>query len=612
MLSRLTSSFLAGTVFALAGPASGQAPKAGDLEILATKSFDVGGLEVRGELCRLFVPENRSDPGSRLIELAFGRLHSPAEKPRAPLVYLAGGPGGSATGIARDSAQLAEWRPVIEVCDLILLDQRGTGRSKPPMTWTPEGSGPSDLFTSESAALALALEWSRQAAAHFREQGVDLTGYTTVESADDIDDLRRALGLDKVSLFGFSYGTHLGLATIRRHGGHIECAILAGTEGPDQTFKLPANADTQLRKLAILVARDPVVGPYVPDLVELLERVLARLEAEPLVVTVKDRDSRDVRVPVGKFGLQLILRFDIGDRTDLVVFPRLLYTVERGDPSVLQWFVQKRFSQFGQISAMSMVMDGASGAPPGRWELIRAQARTCLLGNTMNFPYPEVNEPWGTPDLGDEFRTPVVSDVRTLFLSGSLDWNTPPYQAEMARFGFTDAAHIIVDGAGHEQVVTQPEVGRAIVAFLRGEKVSGAFVEAPALRFVPVEGWDPEVTHPSASLGRQLIATMEARGLEAALREHAAIRAGSGADTELAINELGYALLAAGRVPDAIAVFTLNADDHPDSANAWDSLAEAHKAAGDRERAIALYRKSLELNPDNANAKRMLEELGAR
>jgi tetratricopeptide (TPR) repeat protein len=129
---------------------------------------------------------------------------------------------------------------------------------------------------------------------------------------------------------------------------------------------------------------------------------------------------------------------------------------------------------------------------------------------------------------------------------------------------------------------------------------------------VPVEGWDPEVTHPSASLGRQLIATMEARGLPAALEENAAIRAKYGADTELAINELGYALLAGGRTADAIAVFTLNTTDHPGSANAWDSLAEAHRAAGDRERAVELYRKSLDLNPDNANAKRMLEELGAR
>lgn len=599
-------------VFVVGVAVSARSTGAGDVEVLATRTFDVGGLEVRAELCRLFVPESRSDPGSRLIELAFGRLHSPAEKPRAPLVYLAGGPGGSATGIARDPAVLAEWRPVIEVCDLILLDQRGTGRSKPLLTWTPEGAGPTELFSSESVAKAFAMEWSGRAAAHFRELGVDLRGYTTVESADDIDDLRKALGLERISLFGFSYGTHLGLATIRRHGEHIESAVMAGTEGPDQTYKLPHNADTQLRKLAILVARDPVVGPYVPDLVELLKRVLARLEAEPMVVAVKDRAGRDVQVPVGKFGLQLVLRFDIGDCSDLCVFPRLLYTIERGDPSVLQWFVQKRFSQLGEISAMSMVMDGASGAPPGRWEQIRAEARTCLLGNTMNFPYPEINEPWRTPDLGEGFRSPVVSDVRTLFLSGSLDWNTPPYQAEMARFGFTDAAHIIVEGAGHEQVITQPEVGRAIVAFLRGEKVGGAFVEARALRFVPVKGWDPEVTHPSVSLGRQLIATMQARGLEAALQEHAAIRARPGADTEPAINELGYALLADGRVPDAIAVFTLNTDDHPGSANAWDSLAEAHRAAGDRERAIELYRKSLELNPDNANARRMLEELDAR
>lgn len=598
----------------LAGPlsVSAQDHEAGDVEILATRTFDVGGLEVEAQLGRLYVAENRADPDSQLIELAFGRFSSPAASPRAPLVYLAGGPGGSATAIAGRPATFAQWRPVLEICDLILLDQRGTGRSKPELVWTVDEPLPPDLLTSEAAARAYAVEAGREAAAHLRGQGIDLAGYTTVESADDIDELRRALGLDKISLFGFSYGTHLGLATIRRHGEHIESAILIGTEGPHQTFKLPSNADTQLRKLALLVADDPQVGPYVPDLVGLLERVLARLEREPMVVTVVNGAGEEIEVPVGRFGLQMILRFDIGDRSDLVVFPRLLYSIDRGDPSVLQWFVQKRIGRFEQVNGMSMVMDGASGAPPGRWERINAEAETCLLGNTMNFPYPEVNDAWGTPDLGEDFRAPIVSDVRTLFLSGSMDWNTPPYQAEMVRFGFTNSAHVIVEGAGHEQVLPHPEVGPLMVAFLRGDDVSGSFLHLPPIRFVPVEGFDPQVTHPSVSLGRRLIQAWKSGGVDAALAEGKAIRDTYGPVTQPAMNELGYALLGGDEVEDAITVLARNTKDYPDSWNAWDSLAEAYMIAGDRTRAIELYEKSLELNPANHNGIRMLESLGAR
>ena len=137
----------------------------------------------------------------------------------------------------------------------------------------------------------------------------------------------------------------------------------------------------------------------------------------------------------------------------------------------------------------------------------------------------------------------------------------------------------------------------------------GTFIELTPLRFVPIEGYDPTVTHPSASLAGQLAATYRAGGLEAAIAEYRNLRARFDLDGEVEINALGYELLRGGHAQDAIAVLQMNVEDHPESWNAYDSLAEALKEAGDRQRAIELYEKSLRLNPDNANAVRMLEEL---
>ena len=81
---------------------------------------------------------------------------------------------------------------------------------------------------------------------------------------------------------------------------------------------------------------------------------------------------------------------------------------------------------------------------------------------------------------------------------------------------------------------------------------------------------------------------------------------------EADINQLGYALLQAGRTDDAIAVLALNVEEHPGSWNAYDSLGEAYMTAGKRELAIANYSKSLELNPGNTNATQVLERLKAR
>jgi len=74
-------------------------------------------------------------------------------------------------------------------------------------------------------------------------------------------------------------------------------------------------------------------------------------------------------------------------------------------------------------------------------------------------------------------------------------------------------------------------------------------------------------------------------------------------------NAMGYRLMGKGKIKDAIAVFKLNVELHPDSANVYDSLAEAYMNSGDTKNAIKNYKKSLELNPDNANAKEMLKKL---
>ena len=76
--------------------------------------------------------------------------------------------------------------------------------------------------------------------------------------------------------------------------------------------------------------------------------------------------------------------------------------------------------------------------------------------------------------------------------------NTPPYQAERLRWGMTDATHLIVDHAGHEQTLFQNDTAVPVIAdFLAGRDVRNRTITYPALRFVPLEGTDPAVSHPS-------------------------------------------------------------------------------------------------------------------
>lgn len=461
--------------------------KEGDLWFEPTQ-IKIGEQTYDGELGHLIVRENRSNPKSNLIELAFVRLKSTAEKPGHPVVYLDGGPGSSAINLARVPDYMRAFQKLREVGDVILLDQRGVGRSKPNLTRIASQSLPTDVFANREVALKSFQEGTRQAAEHFRAQGVDILAYNTRESANDVDDLRRALKAEALNLVGFSYGTHLGLACIRYHHRFLNRVVLIGTEGWNHTDKLPSTSDTSLKRLAELAAKAPELEGKVPDLVATLRRVLDRFEKEPATVRITDqRGKKPVDIKVGKFGLQFLIMRDLGDANDLPIFPAWFYTMDKGDYSILARFVERRYNQFGQgMNLMTVVMDTSSGATKMRREQIEREAKTAILGDMVNFPFPAIGEAIGSPDLGDAYRMPLRSTVPTLFISGTLDNNTPPFQADEVRRLFRPSTHLVIENAGHESMLTESRVQQVIADYLRGQDVSRVQIALPPLKFVPI------------------------------------------------------------------------------------------------------------------------------
>lgn len=586
------------------------ARKAGDHRHEERTLMTADGDEIRATFGRFVVPENRANPEARLIELAYVRLHGTPEQSTAPLVYLAGGPGDSSTRFANSPGSLSAWLPTLSICDVVFVDQRGTGASEPVMGWQGDPP-PSNVARDVGSAARFAIANAEQAAAHLRAKGIDFDGYTTIESADDLRDLAGILGAPRISLIGFSYGTHLAQATIRRHPALLENVVICGVEGLDQTYKLPLNADTQFRKLALYARHDEALCKHVPDLEALFRRVLEQLEREPMVVEVAHQPSGNrIPIEVGKFGLQMILRFDLGDASDLPVFPLLLHSIAEGDSSILQWFVQKRVGVLGGVSGMSMLTDAASGASPERLAMIASQAPESLFGNVMNFPFlaPGYLDVWKPADLGEAFRAPLVSDVRTLFLTGTLDWNTPPHQAEEVRWGFSNGTHLIVENAGHEQILWQPAIREAVRRFLKGEDVSDVKVSLPPIRFVPIRGYDPAATHPSADPQRRFDALAVDRGDTAAAMAFGREFLEAARDHALPLNQFAWALVSeekyGGRFNKLALAMAERAVELTDHKN-WmylDTLAHAQFATGDVEQAVATGRKAVERAGDDPRA----------
>jgi pimeloyl-ACP methyl ester carboxylesterase len=483
----------AGVVSAAPEPTSALSDSTLTRESLTLQSAH--GVRIEAEAGRLLVSENRASPAARRIPIGYLRLRSRAKSPRAPLFYLAGGPGQRA--VSRDPAGLDFWTPFLAVSDVVLIDQRGV--ADPSLRWSWDGPPPLSYFLSADSAGRHEAAMVHRACAVFRARGVDLAGYTTVESASDLDALREALGMPRVSLLAFSYGTHLAFAYLRRFGEHVENAVLIGNEGPDDTMKPPAYLDTAFVRLARAVAADHELSARIPNLASLYDRVISRLEHAPMLVAVPSPAGGDsLHIPIGPFGLRFILRADFGDASDLPVFPRLLWSIDHADPSVLAWFVRKRAGAVLGVHGMNLAMDEASGASAARHALIAEQSRTSRFADVVNFPSPWADGFAGVPDLGDAFRAPLTSDVRALFVSGTLDCQTPPEQTAHIAQGFRDATQLVVENAGHEQTFWQNDTAVPVVVdFLAGRDVRQRKIGYPPLRFVPLEG-SGAVKHPAA------------------------------------------------------------------------------------------------------------------
>jgi pimeloyl-ACP methyl ester carboxylesterase len=467
--------------------ASNAQPRAGTLKIKPYTFENDKKEKVESEFGTLLVPENRSDPQGNLIELAFVRFKSTAKNPGAPIVYLAGGPGGSGIGAATGS-RFPLFMALREIGDVIAFDQRGTGYSKPNLGCYERMAFPLDVAPSRVAVLNELRENARGCASYWRDiQRVDLTGYNTNESADDLEDLRKALGANQISLWTISYGTHLAFATMRRHPKSIHRAILAGTEGPDHTYKLPSNIQKHLEDLAAVIKADPEIGKEIPDFLGLMKSVFDRLDSQPESVEVVDpRTKQKVRIVVNKFVMQYIVANNIGT-TVTARFPALFYKASKGDftnPAQV-WLNESRR---GIGSAMSYMMDCASGQTAARRERIEREAKGTLLEDVFNLPLPEVCQEWKAPDLGDAFRAPLRSDVPVLFISGTLDARTPVSNAEEYRTGFTNSTHMIIEGAVHSDplFLSSPKIKDGMMEFLRGQPVTVTKISVGPMKFAPL------------------------------------------------------------------------------------------------------------------------------
>jgi len=209
------------------------------------------------------------------------------------------------------------------------------------------------------------------------------------------------------------------------------------------------------------------------------------------------------------------------------------------------------------------------------------------------------------PDLKKTMITPVLNDY-------AFGWAINTFKLDDNK----TEVHTVRHGGGingfNTQIIRMPDTQDLVVLLdntSRGDKLDDL------ARGVIDILHDLEPPAPKRSLADELMKSLKSSDVQHAIARYHELKANEPHKFDLReseLNSLGYRLLLQlGRTADAIEIFKLNVEAHPNSWNVYDSLGEAYAAQGNRELAVRNYRESLELNPKNTNAAEALKRLEA-
>lgn len=407
---------------------------------------------LKGEpLCgSVAVFEDRLAGTGRKIDLhvmVLPALEKGSARPQA-LVYLAGGPGGAATDAA----------PVFEMLmpdlrkrfDIVMVDQRGTGKSNPLQC--TYGS------FDEAARAVLLVDLSREKLTRCREGfPADLRHYTTPLAADDLDDVREALGYPSWNLFGQSYGSRTALVYLRRHPERARTVVLQGAVPTTlhMPSQLAADVDAALHGMLRDCSRDASCRASFPGLAEKLREVVERLDRSPAWVDLTDPYTGEpgrLRMDRNLYVATLRLLMHSSQLATLV--PLAVEGAHRGDfstvlPALTQW-TQGMARGFHIGLYLSVVC--TEDVPLAGLEALEG-AHGTLTGAGMVQYHRRACEGWPTGALPPGYSSPVTSAVPALILSGEADPMTGPRWGRQVAATLANSLHLIVPNAGHVDTI---------------------------------------------------------------------------------------------------------------------------------------------------------------
>jgi pimeloyl-ACP methyl ester carboxylesterase len=439
---------------------------------------DAGGGAASARCGSYVVRENREDPASRELRLHVAVIPALRLQPeRDPLFILSGGPGQAATDFYLSMAPA--FARIRRDRDIVLVDQRGTGRSHRLDCELPE----------EGELTAVDLERLRAAVrACLAALPGDPRYYTTSIAVRDLDGVRAALGYDVLSLYGASYGTRVAQHYMRRYPQRVRAAILDGVApahvalGPDIALVAQQALDATFARCAADARCNQAFPAIERQFSALRERIRQQPFAGPIPHPVT---AQATHATLGEAQLAAAVRLlTYSDETSSVL-PLLIHEAQAQRPQALaaQYLMIRDALKEQLAQGMHFAVVCSEDAPRWSQEPVNEKALAATyMGPDFMRAMRAICDLWPRGPVDRDFAEPLRSDAPTLLLSGGADPATPASYAELALAGFSAGRHLELEGQGHGQIGVGciPRLAAEFIAEGSAKALDAACVELAA------------------------------------------------------------------------------------------------------------------------------------
>jgi len=515
-------------------------------------NITIGANQYQGKLGYLVAPENRNNPDSRSIKVAFLQIQSQKPSVKQAVFRFHGGPD--------NDAQLGEKLPLdflsqldfsqtstididfdiskrayaqfLNFSDLVLIDGRGMGLSQPHLA-CPTSPEPVELMKPFAERQLIMKNLLLQCKDWLISTGADLKGYNLVEITEDIEAIRSDLGYPKISIYGGSFGTQTAFAYLKKYSHRVKAAALVGIEGLAHSYDRPAQVQAASLKLIDMMNQDEALTDILPegDMAYTLNSIFKELQDNPRSYKIKSPEGNTLEIPFNADTARILLSANgmllkRGDTKEsrgggAAAIPPIALALYHKVYDGIAKDIEKNYVKFRNNSVFNAavnLVDCASSGSNERLEEIKQDVASIpnfyvdsLSYGGLQGAYPDLYcQYWGDIKLPNSFRDKFSSPTPIILINGRFDGATPLDNSKEIHQQMPNSHLILVAKAAHtsdEIFYYQPDLLQQTSEFLQTGSIPKNLpseVSLPPVKFKTLPSW--VVFLFNIGLGNQLMA----------------------------------------------------------------------------------------------------------